>query len=428
MPELIQIPDLRFPEYLSESYRTYLFDDIFLFSSGQNIKQSEASPEFTTPCVRYGELYHMYNEVIDEVINSTNLDHSELTFSEGDEILLPSAGEDPLDIGSASALTLENVAIGRTINILKPKVDSQYSQIFVSYYINQRLKRKISKLAKGVSISNVYNSDLRKLEITLPTFEEQQKIASFLAAVDKRIQLLKEKKKQLERYKRGVMQKVFSQEIRFKDEDGSDFPDWEENRLDDLYSFISTNSYSRENLNYEKGSIKNIHYGDIHTKFNSHFNIEKELVPFINEDIDLSKINEQNYLQEGDLVIADASEDYADIGKTIEVINLNDEKVLSGLHTLMARRKANEPIIGFAGHLMKNSALRREIMRIAQGTKVLSISTTRLGNLSIQMPCNEEQQKIASFLSSLDDSIQKSGNQIEESSNLKKGLLQKMFV
>lgn len=94
------------------------FDEIFLFSIGKNIKQNEASPDFEIPCVRYGELYHMYDEVINEVINKTNLDKSELLFSEGNEILLPSAGEDPMDI--ASALTIKNVAIGRTINILKP--------------------------------------------------------------------------------------------------------------------------------------------------------------------------------------------------------------------------------------------------------------------------------------------------------------------
>ncbi len=157
----IRVPNLRFPGIEGEhnSYRKCFFKDIFLFSTGKNIKQSEASSEFETPCVRYGELYHMYNEVITEVFNKTNLDKSELLFSDGDEILLPSAGEDPLDIGSASALTVKNVAIGRTINILKPAQSNIYSPLYVSYYINQKLKKVISTLAKGVSISNVYNSD-----------------------------------------------------------------------------------------------------------------------------------------------------------------------------------------------------------------------------------------------------------------------------
>ncbi|MCK5197243.1 MAG: hypothetical protein KAR21_02775, partial [Spirochaetales bacterium] len=118
----------------------------------------------------------------------------------------------------------------------------------------------------------------------------------------------------MEQYKKGVMQKLFSREIRFRpalsevegDETGEEFPEWEEKTFQELYSFKSTNSLSREKLNYLSGSIYNVHYGDIHTKFNSLFDISKETVPFINEEIDLSKINKDSLLQEGDLVIADA--------------------------------------------------------------------------------------------------------------------------
>ncbi len=199
-------PVLRFPEFkegdLFSDYKKYFFEDIFLFTTGKNIKQKEASPEFEIPCVRYGELYHMYNEVIREIINRTNLDKSELLFSKGDEILLPSAGEDPLDIGSASALTIKNIAIGRTINILRPIEDNLYSQIYVAYYINQRLRKKISTLAKGSSISNVYNSDLKKLSIFLPALPEQKKIADFLSAIDAKIDQLRRKKELLESYKK----------------------------------------------------------------------------------------------------------------------------------------------------------------------------------------------------------------------------------
>ena len=134
------LPQIRFKEF-DRDITQHLLENIFLFSTGKKIKQKEASPEFETPCVRYGELYHMYGEVINQIINRTNLDPAELLFSKGDEILLPSAGEDPLDIGSASALMLENVAIGRTINILRPLEENIYSQIFASYYINEKLRK-----------------------------------------------------------------------------------------------------------------------------------------------------------------------------------------------------------------------------------------------------------------------------------------------
>lgn len=430
-------PQLRFPEFANEEHsnlKKYSFEDIFLFSTGKNIKQREASPEFETPCVRYGELYHMYNEVIYEIVNRTNLDKSELCFGEGNEILLPSAGEDPLDIGSASALTIKNIAIGRTINILKPKIESLYSQIFVSYYINQQLKRKISSLAKGVSISNVYNSDLKKLDITLPVLPEQTKIANFLTAVDKRINLLQKKKSELTQYKKGVMQKLFDIKadgcpaLRFKQDDGSDFPDWKEKKLGDIYSFKTTNSFSRDKLNYENGDVKNIHYGDIHTKFNSLFDVTKEYVPFVNSDIDISKIPNDCYLQEGDLVIADASEDYNGIGKTIEIKNLNGEKIIAGLHTFLACRQSGEMANDFASFLMKTYRVRLEIKRIAQGIKVLGISKNRLGEIPLIIPTPPEQQKIANFLSTIDKSIENIANQIEQSQAWKQGLLQKMFV
>jgi len=238
---------------IPEEWKEYLFSDIFIFSTGKNIKQNEASRDFDIPCVRYGELYHMYDEIITKVINKTNLDKSELRFSEGNEILLPSAGEDPLDIGSASALTLKNIAIGRTINILRPNKKNIYSQAYVAYYINHQLKRKIASLAKGSSISNVYNSDLKKLTIILPTPTEQTKIATFLTAVDKRIHLLQKKKTELEDYKKGVMQQLFSVKtlqatsFRFKKEDGSDFPDWEVKKLGEVckvqggFAFKSSN-------------------------------------------------------------------------------------------------------------------------------------------------------------------------------------------
>ena len=125
---------------------------------------------------------------------------------------------------------------------------------------------------------------------------------------------------------------------------------WMTKLYGDVYSFYSTNSLSRDKLNYESGEVFNIHYGDIHTKFSTLFDLTKELVPLINIEVDLSKYSEEKYCQEGDLVIADASEDYADIGKTIELINLNNERILAGLHTFLARPNKDEIARGFAGN------------------------------------------------------------------------------
>ena len=204
--------------------------------------------------------------------------------------------------------------------------------------------------------------------------------------------------------------------------------DWTVYNFSQLYSFKTTNSLSRDKLNYERGDVKNIHYGDIHKIFKTQFNISQEKVPYINEDVDLSKIKKENYCLEGDLVIADASEDYSDIGKSIEIINLDNQKVLAGLHTFLARPSSDETYIGFTSYILKSWRLRKQIMTIAQGTKVLSISTGRLNKIKLTIPSLPEQQKIASFLTAVDKRIgllQRKATLLED---YKKGVMQKLFA
>jgi type I restriction enzyme S subunit len=202
---------------------------------------------------------------------------------------------------------------------------------------------------------------------------------------------------------------------------------WEKERFGDVFYFITTNSFSRENLNYESGKVKNIHYGDIHTKFKMRFDVTKEIVPFVNNEIALNKIPVDNFCKNGDLIIVDASEDYVDIGKSIEIIKLNKEKVLAGLHTLQARPKINTFYTGFSGCLMKSQKIRSQIMIIAQGTKVLSISTGRLANIFLNFPTIPEQRKIADFLGEVDKWIENLQAQKEALKFYKKGIMQKIF-
>src|SRR5690606_12129318 len=134
-----------------------------------------------------------------------------------------------------------------------------------------------------------------------------------------------------------------------------------------------------------------------------------------------------NYLNEGDLLIADASEDYNDIGKTIEVVNLNNEKVISGLHTFHARPNKFKMALGFSGFMLQNKNVRLQVKKIAQGTKVLGLATSRLGEINLNIPSFSEQQKIATFLTSVDKKI----DQLQQKQHLleqyKKGVMQQVF-
>jgi type I restriction enzyme S subunit len=211
------------------------------------------------------------------------------------------------------------------------------------------------------------------------------------------------------------------------------FPDfrwaegWSSEPLGEIYSFKGNNSLSRDKLNYVAGSVKNIHYGDIHTKFSSHFDITKELVPFINQSEGFV-VRDENLCAEGDMVFADASEDMADIGKSIEIVRLSGERLVSGLHTILARPTGDRIAVGFGGHLFKSTWVRTQIQKEAQGAKVLGISANRMRNLRLPLPRSlAEQQKIAECLSSLDDLMAAQARKVDALKTHKKGLMQQLF-
>ncbi len=304
----------------------------------------------------------------------------------------------------------------------KDKITAEFLFQFLQYngVVQESYKRHFSKL--------------KEKKIMFPDVEtgEQQKIASCLSSLDELLEARKQKLELLKKHKKGLMQNLFPQEgekvpkLRFPE--FKDSGEWEVEPFGDIYTFKTTNSFSRSKLNYEKGTVKNIHYGDIHTKFSTLFDITKENVPYINLDVPIDRIDRDNYCIEGDMVFADASEDLEDVGKSIEIVNVNNEKLLSGLHTFLARQIDNKLIIGFGGYLFKSDIIRNKIKNEAQGAKVLGISKGRISTIKIPYPKNKkEQQKIASCLSSLDELITAETEKIEQLEKHKKGLMQGLF-
>lgn len=326
-------------------------------------------------------------------------------------------------------LCQSNSSILGTLTSLKSKNKKQYDLVWLYYLLNTV---DFSVYVKGAGIPHIYYSDFKNEIVPVPNPKEQQKIASCLASLDDLIESHNQKLDLLKDHKKGLMQNLFPQEgekvpnFRFPEfkKDGN----WIKETVGDIYEFKVTNSFSRENLNYENGTVKNIHYGDIHTKFNTLFDIAKEDVPFINPDVSIEKIRKESYCNVGDIVFADASEDMNDVGKSIEIVNLSNEKLVSGLHTLLARQKKKKLAIGFGGYLFKSGWVRKQIQREAQGAKVLGISATRISNVQILYPDNhKEQQKISSCLASLDELITENTEKIEQLKRHKKGLMQGLF-
>ncbi len=207
-----------------------------------------------------------------------------------------------------------------------------------------------------------------------------------------------------------------------------DDPSWSAPLLGKLYGFKRTNTLPREELNYEFGTIRNIHYGDIHTKFKPLFRIDDERVPYINPDTALNGFSDDAFCEEGDIVLADASEDLGDVGKAIEVVSLSGERVVAGTHTVLATRQGSVPVVGFGGQLFQSAAVRAAIKKQAQGAKVYGISANRISAVPLPVPPTEdEQQKIADCLGSLDNLIAGEGRKLEALRQHKQGLMQQLF-
>jgi type I restriction enzyme, S subunit len=430
------IPQLRFPEFKGEWERKKLGDICEKIQDGNYGGDYPKATEFLKEGIPFltSKTIGQDGNIMEEKIDYISIEkHQQLKKAhlKLHDVLFTNRGSNVGSIG----LVNERIAhgnIGPQITLLRCTKEVHY--LFLKEIMSSDVIQKQVNSQNSGSAMNFFGiGETSKFKIPIASFEEQKKIATFLTAIFEKAQALKQKKTLLEQYKKGVMQKIFSSAGKdamhcvFTDDKGKVFPKWERKKLGDIFSFRVTNSYSRENLNYDNGEIKNIHYGDIHTKFQSHFDLSKEYVPFINSEVELKRIAEGNYCKEGDLIIADASEDYADVGKCIEIINLNGEKVLAGLHTILARPDKHKMSLGFSGHLMQSENIRLQIKTIAQGSKVLSISATRLSNINIDIPSEKEQTKIATFLSALDEKINHTENQIQQTEQYKKGLLQNMF-
>ncbi len=203
--------------------------------------------------------------------------------------------------------------------------------------------------------------------------------------------------------------------------------EWQEHVLGDIFEFYTTNSFSRDFLDNDNGSVKNIHYGDIHMKFPTLLDVKNTQIPYVKETVDLSKISIESYCKNGDVVIADASEDYNDIGKAIELQSIGEEKVIAGLHTILARDNKGIMVNGFRGYLMTSPNVRKQIKVYAAGAKVLGISKANISKVNLLIPSSMEQEKIASFFSLIDKKIELQTEKVEELTNYKKGIMQKIF-
>lgn len=209
--------------------------------------------------------------------------------------------------------------------------------------------------------------------------------------------------------------------LRFKGFDG----EWDNVPFDKGMSFLSNNTLSRADLNNVAGDVQNVHYGDVLIKFGEVLDLTKEELPFINAGFDFSKLS-SSILTDGDIVIADTAEDET-AGKCTEIRNVENKKVLAGLHTMPCRPNAKYAS-GYLGYYMNSPAYHNQLLKYMQGTKVISISKSALGNTVLACPSDVTEQKaIGSFFTELDSLIEGKRVKLDKLKKLKLAYLGKMF-
>jgi type I restriction enzyme, S subunit len=295
-------------------------------------------------------------------------------------------------------------------NFFKIKLDSNFDRWFLFYFLtSHQTQHTILKLAGTSTIPDLNHGDFYKIKINVPSLPEQQKIASFLSAVDEKIQQLTRKKELLEQYKKGVMQQLFSGKLRFKDENGKDYPKWEEKRLDDAAEIIGGGTPDTSLTEYWDGDIQWFTPTEISERFVSK---SKRTISRLGLEKSSAKL-----LPAGAILFTSRA--------TIAELSFAQEQCTTnqGFQSLVVNTSNDR---NFFFYWIKNN--KKVFVRRSQGSTFLEISKSEMIKIKILLPCEEEQIKIGSFLSSIDNRIESVTNQITQTQAFKKGLLQQMFV
>jgi len=398
------LPKLRFPEFEGDGeWEENLLEDLSEFLKGKGISKADINNSGTLFCIRYGELYTLYNEVIGSVYSKTNLNPDNLVLSRKNDVLIPSSGETKEDIATASCVLKDNVALGGDINVLR----SNLNGIFLTYFLNGAKKNEISKLAQGISVIHLYISQLKKLKIQIPDLKEQQKIANCLSSLDETIEAANEKLNLLKEHKKGLLQQLFPAagekvpKLRFPEfiNDG----DWEEKKLKDIALIVMGVSPKSSMYNEDKvglpllqgnADIKNrISFPRIYTK----------------------QITKQ--CQKSDILFS-VRAPVGNIAKSAHIACIG--RGIAAIRS--SKSNSQEFLYQFFISIENNWG------KVSQGGTFDSINSNDLKSLSICLPqLIEEQQKIADCLTSIDNKIEAQANKIETLKLHKKGLMQQLF-
>ncbi len=390
-----QTPKLRFPEF-SDKWEVKKLGELLEFKNGINADKEQ----YGSGAKFINVLDILNNDYIthDKIIGSVNVDNQTLEkylVSYGD-ILFQRSSETREEVGTA------NVYLDKTKTatfggfVIRGKKIGEYDPVFLNKLLKTDSARdNITSKSGGSTRYNVGQEILSSVGLLFPQLPEQTKIANFLTAIDEKIQALKQKKTLLEQYKKGIMQQIFSQELRFKNDDGSDFPDWEEKNLGEICKITIGEFVIRTKQN-PNGKYPVFNGGKTYTGLYDEFNNEGNKIIISARGANAGFVNFQ-------------SEKYW-AGNSCYSISVKDEKIHSIKYFF------------FYVKMFENRFLENQ-----QAANIPSVSKKDAEMFEIGIPSLPEQQKIANFLTAIDEKIEKVSQQITATETYKKGLLQQMF-
>jgi len=402
------VPELRFKEF-EVDWKIENLGSVGSIVNGLTYSPDDINPEgvlvLRSSNVQNGMLYLEDNVyVIAEKFNPVFVDDILICVRNGSKRL----------IGKNTLITenVKGVAFGAFMAIYR----SDFNRFLYYFFSSEQYYKEIHKNL-GATINSINGSDLRKFKVGFPSLPEQQKIASFLSAVDEKIQQLAKKAALLEQYKKGVMQQLFSGQLRFKparpaggDDNGNPYPDWEEKRLGEVGKIVSGLTYSPDDKN-EKGVLvlrsSNVHSRKVTYTDNVFVNVE---------------VGGFNPLEENDVLICVRNGSKRLIGKNA-LISGKAIGVAFGAFMTVYRSESNL----FLFHYFDSVDYKKEVHKNL-GATINSINGSDLKKFKIPFPSQPEQQKIATYLSGIDTKIENVNTQITQTQTFKKGLLQQMFV
>ncbi|HBK43048.1 MAG: hypothetical protein A2X74_09370 [Polynucleobacter sp. GWA2_45_21] len=290
------------------------------------------------------------------------------------------------------------------------KIKPGLEEDFLIQYSNTIKYRELMRtMMVGSTQVHIRNGDFFKLQLHIPSIDEQQKIASFLSKIDQKISLLTKKHELLVQYKKGVMQQIFSQEIRCKDKEGKDFPEWEELSLSECAQIIGGGTPETSNSTYWGGTIQWFTPTELKKKYVS---------TSIRKITDLGLRNSSAKLLPVGVVLFSSRATVGDVA-----ISLNECCTNQGFQSFIPKSgNSNE----FLYYWISNN--KKLFLEKASGSTFLEISKKEIEKISVQIPSIEEQEKIAIFLSGVDKKIEFIQSQLELTKQYKRGLLQQMFI